>query len=103
MTENFDLIGLWGDVSQLVETYSLTSSNIFATDYLVDEYGTFILKLKGGLNGSGNWVTYLKDLSRTLEGLAINGFDAWLIKMDNDCIDDVFYCSIGVKRKEIDE
>jgi hypothetical protein len=99
MNENLDLVGLWGDVKSLVESYRLEDSNIFASDYIVDEYGTFIVKLTGGLNGNGNWINYLKGLTRTFDGLSVNGFDAWMIKMENDSLDDVFYCTIGVKRK----
>jgi hypothetical protein len=103
MIENLDKIGLWGDVKTLVETYSLSDSMIFAEDFIVDEYGTFTVELKGGLNGNGNWVNYLKGLARTFEGLSVNGIDAWIIKMNNDCLDDVFYCKIGVKRQDKDE
>ena len=65
----------------------------------VDEYGTKTITLCGGLNGNGEWKYYFSDLSQICDTLAEKGFDMWLIKLDNDCPDDIFYATFGISRK----
>lgn len=55
----------------------------------------FILKANGGLNGTGNWGNYMTDIERLRAHLAEGG-KAWLVKCENDCLDDIFYLTIGV-------
>lgn len=88
-----------GDVKSLIETASLINSNIFYLDHYIDEYGTKVVKLRGGLNGNGEWSDYFDGLSRTFKFLKANGFDMWLISIDNDVIDDVFYANVGIEKQ----
>lgn len=50
----------------------------------------YIAKFYGGCNGGGNWDNYLDEIKKALRGL-----HWWMIKLENDCIDDIFYLTIG--------
>lgn len=65
----------------------------------VDEYGTTIFKLSGGINGHGNWKYYFEDLSRFIWMMEEEGFETWLIDINNDCLDDVFDARFGIAKK----
>ena len=62
-----------------------------------DQYGTMVVDLSGGWNGNGTWDTYFGALKELIERLAKKEVDAWLIQMENDCPDDMFTASIGLK------
>ena len=57
-----------------------------------------IALIAGGNNGYQDWVKYFKDLADIIHVLGQAGFDAWLIKLDNDCLDDVHYAYIGFRK-----
>ena len=54
------------------------------------------ITLYGGLNGNGKWKNYLKDLANIFEEIEKQGYNVWVIKITNDCLDDVFNCLIGI-------
>lgn len=56
--------------------------------------GIAILHISGGFNGRGNWANYL-DQIKTI----INHFNGWIIKLENDVLDDVWYLQIGYRTK----
>ena len=58
-----------------------------------------VVKIYGGLNGYGEWTNYFDCLSDLLK-LMQNEYNSemWLIKLDNDCLDDVFSAEFGAKR-----
>lgn len=58
-----------------------------------DKY--YIACYYGGLNGPGEWVNYLSDIKKLIEKLN----SAWIIDLKNDCIDDVFYLTIGFRKE----
>lgn len=68
-----------------------------------DQYGTLVVDLTGGWNGNGKWDTYFGALKEFIEKLAKEKVDAWLIQMENDCLDDVFTASVGLKAKTKDK
>ena len=68
-----------------------------------DQYGTMVVDLSGGWNGNGAWDTYFGAFKEFIERLAKKEVDAWLIQMENDCLDDVFTASIGLKVKNKDK
>jgi len=57
-----------------------------------------IALISGGNNGSPDWPKYLLDIHDIMEVLGQAGFDAWIIKLDNDCPDDVHYVYIGLRK-----
>lgn len=59
-----------------------------------DEYGYYIAKFYGGLNGSGKWKNYVDEIKKLFTSLK----DSWLIKIENDCCDDVWVLEIGFKK-----
>ena len=65
----------------------------------VDSSGTNIFSISGGCNGNGNWKDYFLELSM-LVALLGERYNVWLIKLDNDTLDDVFYASFGFEEKE---
>ena len=63
-----------------------------------DEYGTDTFTLCGGLNGGGpftKWKGYFQELSKFVTEVS-KKYHIWLIKLDNDCLDDVFYAEFGI-------
>lgn len=75
------------------------TSNIRLTDSRIDKYGTKTISLSGGLNGWGEWDKYFKDLSKIVKKVN-EEYRMWLIEMDNDCLDDLFYGTFGVDFKK---
>lgn len=71
-------------------------SNIRFSNTYVDEYGTLVIELSGGLNGNGHWNHYLKNLSDILYRWTEAGITGWLLDMKNDCLDDVFQARFGI-------
>lgn len=57
----------------------------------------YIVCLGGGKNGNGEWVNYFDDLKDTFESLKNEFGKVWLIKLENDCLDDVHYPYIGLE------
>ena len=56
--------------------------------------------ITGGWNGNGDWGTYFGALEEFIRKLAREKIRAWLINMDNDCLDDVFTASFGLKKEK---
>lgn len=56
--------------------------------------GIVILHICGGLNGRGNWSNYLDQIK-----IIITHFNGWIIKLENDVLDDVWYLQIGYRIK----
>ena len=88
------------DIKPLIKSIYTEESKITVLESEVDEYGTKTVTLCGGLNGAGEWKNYFVDLGKIFEELDKNGFNVWVIKLDNDCLDDIFYCRIGITRKK---
>ena len=57
--------------------------------------GHYVATLCGGDNGSGNWPKYLNELVEILHKFDDLDYDAWVIDLDNDCLDDVHTVRIG--------
>lgn len=60
----------------------------------VDGEDYYITKLHGGKNGYGVWNDYLKEIIETFKNI-----HWWMIELKNDCLDDVFDMTIGVRKK----
>ena len=88
------------DIKPLIKSIYTEESKITLLESEIDEYGTKTITLCDGLNGIGEWKNYFVDLAKIFEELDKNGFNVWVIKLDNDCPDDIFYCRIGITRKK---
>ena len=86
------------DVEKIVDSLYNDKSKIRITDTEIDKYGTKTIHLSGGMNGWGEWEDYLKDLSRIVKRVNAR-HHMWLIKLDNDCVDDLFYGVFGIDVK----
>ena len=64
-----------------------------------DAYDTIVIRLIGGLNGPATWVNYLGGISIIIDKL--NQLpeikNAYIVELENDCLDDVFDAIIGVR------
>jgi hypothetical protein len=88
------------EIKPIVKSLYSEKSKITVLESDVDEYGTKTITLCGGLNGIGEWKDYFTDLTTIFEELDKNGFNVWVIRLDNDCLDDIFYCRTGITRKK---
>ena len=52
--------------------------------------------IHGGLNGHGDWLDYLGDLTDLIDNLQEHFNLVWIYKFDIDSLDDVFDVQIGV-------
>lgn len=95
-----DLQDIVNEIKPIVKSVYSENSKITILENEVDEYETKTITLCGGLNGAGEWKNYFTDLARIFEELENNDFNVWVIGIDNDCLDDIFYCKIGIDRKK---
>lgn len=72
-------------------------SNLSLQECFEDEYETITIAVAGGLNGQGDWSGYLLDLSKLLAVLDNTFEHAYVIFIDNDCVDDVFIAHIAIR------
>lgn len=57
-----------------------------------------IATIYGGLNGWGDWIVYLLDISEFMHKLE-NEYDCWLLSLKNDPADDLFELKICIDEK----
>lgn len=65
-----------------------------------DPFEYYSINFYGGLNGPGMWSSYFETLSGMMAELEQIFEDAWVIALDVDCSDDVFYLTLGIKPYE---
>ena len=105
--ENIDLMNVENDFRAAINLANTEKSEIRSENdpknskcVNLDEYGTIVGKIYGGLNGPGNWADYFTDLSKLINILKNQyKIDSWLIKLENDPPDDIFYAQIGMRYK----
>lgn len=79
-------------------------SNLFTTKIKMWNIPLEILEIKefdeiyqvilvGGNNGHHNWPEYLTNLAKLMQNI-----DCWLIKIDNDVLDDIHYIYLGIEK-----
>lgn len=56
--------------------------------------------VSGGLNGRGIWSNYFETLAKFMYQVELRFPDAYVVKLENDCLDDVFYLTIKVPKDE---
>ena len=62
----------------------------------VEEYENYVVvEFYGGLNGLGKWTNYIDAISELIH-IIDEKYNCWLVNLDNDCLDDVFYLKIGI-------
>lgn len=87
-------------ITPLIDSLKTNNSKIDVRESKIDEQGTMTITLSGGLNGNGNWSIYFKDLANIIEKIEENEYHVWIIKLTNDCLDDVFDCVLGISTSE---
>lgn len=86
------------EIHKIVNQLRNSGSKIDVLTSDVDELGTKTIKLCGGLNGNGNWSKYLRDLASLVDEIS-KEYKIWLIKLNNDVVDDIFYATFGIEKK----
>ena len=56
--------------------------------------------ISGGLNGRGIWSNYFETLSKLMFQIELRYPDAYVVKLENDTLDDVFYLTIKIPKGE---
>lgn len=57
--------------------------------------------VSGGLNGRGVWSNYFETLAKLMYQIELRYPDAYVVKLENDTLDDVFYLTIKVPKDEV--
>jgi hypothetical protein len=57
-------------------------------------YDSFVIA--GGLNGRGIWSNYFEALAKAMFQIELLFPNAFVVKIDNDVVDDVFYMTVGI-------
>lgn len=93
-----DKSGLAKTVGALVESFR--ESKMKVLDCAVNpKYPDDIrIHICGGLNGPGRWTDYLEDIRKLFGRLEAEIGHAWMIELNNDCCDDVWYMIIGAEK-----
>lgn len=87
-------------VESVIHGMNADKSQIRVKSNYIDKYGTKVIELDGGLNGIGEWNDYLYDLYSIFSELSLKKIHAWMISLENDCLDDIFTVKIGVREEE---
>ena len=70
--------------------------SFYAYDEEHPEDNYLVAEFTGGLNGMGHWADYLEAVRNLILEIGKENH-CWLVKLDNDCPDDVFYLWIGIE------
>lgn len=89
-------------VKQLLEQVNDGTTKLQFLELSKDKYNTDVLKIWGGLNGSGDWSNYFLNLFNFLD-LLERDYEVWLIGIKNDCADDVFDVKLGIRNYEVNK
>lgn len=87
-------------VESVIHSINSDKSQLRIKSNYIDKYDTKVIELRGGINGIGEWKDYLFDLQLIFSELDMKNIHAWVIKLENDCLDDVFTLTIGVDDKK---
>jgi hypothetical protein len=57
--------------------------------------------ISGGLNGRGIWSNYFETLAKLMYQIELRYPDAYVVKLENDTLDDVFYLTVKIPKDEV--
>lgn len=63
-----------------------------------DDEDGYSICISAGMNGRGIWSNYFETLAKFMFQLELFYPNAYLIKIDNDAVDDVFYFYVGITK-----
>lgn len=101
----------WIEINQNNKLYKLVdqttenNNSRIAVHYIakIKKASNYIICLYGGLNGSGHWINYLKDLINVISKLLAFCKYAVIAKIDTDVLDDVWRAWITIEPKNVNE
>lgn len=73
---------------------SKETSNLAVMDVFLVDSDYYVIKLKGGLNGPGEWESYLKDMRAVVKELG----NCYVIDVEVDVPDDVWVLYLGLRK-----
>ena len=80
-------------IESTIKKYNLSNIKLNYVTKGEDALNYWIVTLYGGENGRGRFSNYLEDVKHI-----IDQFDhTWLIKWENDCLDDVWTLKFGIR------
>ena len=88
---------LWRKFETAILDTSLDDTKLQFFNIIENKETYSVVEVTSGLNGDGDWENYLNDLKILVSSLKKQFEKVYLIKIINDCLDDVFYAEIGVK------
>lgn len=59
-----------------------------------EESDHYLVNIRGGLNGRGDWMYYLSQLTQIVHAFE----EAWILGLEYDALDDIWYLSLGVRK-----
>jgi hypothetical protein len=60
----------------------------------------YMALIAGGNNGNGKWTEYCQQLQNIFTVFKEEGYDAWLVNLENDCPDDIWYAYIAFRKQQ---
>ena len=84
-------------INEILENTSDFAGNITLIN-IEENSSHCAVTLSGGMNGHGILSSYLEQLHDLVLDLEQEFEDVWLIKWENDVLDDVWYLEIGIKK-----
>ena len=84
-------------VKNFGDNYSIAEARGIIDTYDENTITHYVFLIQGGNNGKPDWIDYLEKLKELFVLLNYEFTDSWLIKIDNDCLDDVHDIYIGIE------
>lgn len=82
--------------NKLFDAVEAVSSEQFPVNInkITNEGDHLKIELHGGSNGQNDWITYIKQVGSIIKRLQPT--KCWVIDWHNDCLDDVWYLTLGI-------
>lgn len=81
------------DIINKIDTMKIGKFTVIENE---SDYNT--VYIAGGMNGRGVWSNYFETLSKFMFQVELRFPDAYVLKLENDTLDDVFYLTIRIPK-----
>jgi hypothetical protein len=90
---------IWKEMNNIISSNSKYSlEDVRKIDDGNNEFH-YIIHISGGDNGKGSWVSYLNELTNVIQQLELKmKFNVYIIKLENDCLDDIHNVFLGLSK-----
>lgn len=83
------------DWSKTCHSYGMPT---IITEFSTEDNDGYSICISAGMNGRGIWSNYFEALAKFMFQLELFYPNAYLIKIKNDAVDDVFYFYVGITK-----